>query len=147
MANQKNKGDRHQVLIVFLLFIVLVLISVMVGTFNKINILEKSPVTEMPDIDPVEEEVAESVGKIAIIIDDFGYRNDEISEGFLLLDTHLTYSIIPGHEFSQTMSKKASLSGYEVIAHMPLGTTVPSFGEDESIIKASMTSAEIEARM
>ena len=147
MANQKNKGDRHQILIVFLLFIVLVLISVMVGTFNKINILEKSPVTEMPDIDPVEEEVAESVGKIAIIIDDFGYRNDEISEGFLLMDTHLTYSIIPGHEFSQTMSKKASLSGYEVIAHMPLGTTVPSFGEDEYIIKASMTSAEIEARM
>ena len=59
----------------------------------------------------------------------------------------MTYSIIPGHEFSQTMSKKASLSGYEVIAHMPLGTTVPSFGEDEYIIKASMTSAEIEARM
>jgi polysaccharide deacetylase 2 family uncharacterized protein YibQ len=147
MANQKNKGDRHQVLIVFLLFIVLVLISIMVGTFNKINLLEKSPVTELPNIEPIIEEVELSVGKIAIVIDDFGYRNDEISEGFLRMNTNLTYAIIPGHEYSQTMSKKASKSGFEVIAHMPMGTTVPSFGEEEYIIKASMTSAEIEDRM
>ncbi len=30
---------------------------------------------------------------------------------------------------------------------MPMGTTVPSFGEEEYIIKASMTSVEIEERM
>jgi hypothetical protein len=129
------------------LFIVLILISIVVGTFNKINILEKSPVTERQPIEPVVEEVVESIGKIAIIIDDFGYRNDEISEGFLNIKAEMTYAVIPGHEYSQTMSKKASLSGYEVIAHMPLGTTVPSFGEEKYIIKASMTSEEIEIRM
>jgi len=147
MTNQKDTGERQQKIIVFLLFIVLVLISIVVGTFNKINLLEKPPVTEIPDIEPIEKTVSVSVGKIAIIIDDFGYRNDAVSEGFLNIDTDLTFAIIPGHEYSQTMSKKASQSGYEVIAHMPMGTTVPSFGEDEYVIKASMTSGEIEARM
>ena len=147
MTNHKDTGDRQQKIIVFLLFIVLILISIVVGTFNKINILEKSPVTELLDIEPIEKTVSVSIGKIAIIIDDFGYRNDAVSEGFLNIDTDLTYAVIPGHEYSQTMSKKAYQSGYEVIAHMPMGTTVPSFGEEEYILKASMTSAEIEERM
>ena len=38
-------------------------------------------------------------GTIGIIIDDFGYRNDEVSDGFLNLDVHLTYAVIPGHEY------------------------------------------------
>jgi polysaccharide deacetylase 2 family uncharacterized protein YibQ len=147
MTNHKDTGDRQQKIIVFLLFIVLILISIVVGTFNKINILEKSPVTELLDIEPIEKTVSVSIGKIAIIIDDFGYRNDAVSEGFLNIDTDLTYAVIPGHEYSQTMSKKANRLGFEVIIHMPMGTTTPSFGEDEFIIKASMTSMEIESRM
>ncbi len=147
MTNQKNTGERQQKIIVFLLFIVLILASIIIGTFNKINLLEKPPVTKAPDIEPIEAVAPVSTGKIAIIIDDFGYRNDAVSEGFLNMDADLTYSVIPGHEYSQTMSKKAFQLGYEVIVHIPMGTTAPKYGEDEYIIKASMTSAEIESRM
>jgi len=45
MTNQKNTGERQQKIIVFLLFIVLILASIIIGTFNKINLLEKPPVT------------------------------------------------------------------------------------------------------
>ena len=46
-------------------------------------------------------------GIIAIVIDDFGYRNDAVSEGFLDLDARLTYAVIPGHEHSQSLAKNA----------------------------------------
>ena len=39
-------------------------------------------------------------GRIAIIIDDFGYRNDFVTDGFLALNANLTYAVIPGHEHS-----------------------------------------------
>ena len=83
MSNQKDTGERQQTIIVFLLFIVLILASINVGTFNKINLLEKPPVTKAPDIEPIEVAAPVSTGKIAIIIDDFGYRNDTVSDGFL----------------------------------------------------------------
>ena len=38
-------------------------------------------------------------GTIWIIIDDFGYRNDDVSDGFLNLDVPLTYAVIPCHEY------------------------------------------------
>ena len=147
MSNQKDTGERQQTIIVFLLFIVLILASINIGTFNKINLLEKIPVTKAPDIESIETAAPVSNGKIAIIIDDFGYRNDTVSDGFLNMGADLTYAVIPGHEYSQTMSKKAFQLGYEVIVHIPMGTTALNYGEEEYIIKASMTSAEIESRI
>ena len=147
MSNQKDTGERQQTIIVFLLFIVLILASINVGTFNKINLLEKIPVTKAPDIESIGTAAPVRNGKIAIIIDDFGYRNDTVSDGFLNMGADLTYAVIPGHEYSQTMSKKAFQLGYEVIVHIPMGTTALNYGEEEYIIKASMTSAEIESRI
>ena len=147
MSNQKDTGERQQTIIVFLLFIVLILASINIGTFNKINLLEKIPVTKAPDIESIETAAPVSNGKIAIIIDDFGYRNDTVSDGFLNMGADLTYAVIPGHEYSQTMSKKAFQLGYEVIVHIPMGTTALNYGEEEYIIKSSMTSAEIESRI
>jgi len=83
-------------------------------------------------------------GIIAIVIDDFGYRNDAVSEGFLDLDARLTYAVIPGHEHSQSFAKNAQNAGYEVIIHMPMESHVASKGETEYRLMTEMTSAEIE---
>ena len=56
-----------------------------------------------------------TIGNIIIIIDDFGYRNDEVSEGFLTLNEDLTFAVIPGHENSKLFARKAHKMGYEVI--------------------------------
>ncbi len=141
-------SDRQQRIIVYLLFIVLVLISLVIGTLNKISTMEEPEVVEEPFIElPGEAETVEPIGKIAIIIDDFGYRNDVVSDGFFALNAHVTYAVIPGHEYSQLMSKKAKRLGYEVIVHMPMESSVPGFGEEEYVINESMPSAEIERRM
>ena len=77
-------------------------------------------------------------GVIGIIIDDFGYRNDEISDGFLNLDAKLTYAIIPGHTYSNLFGKKAVEFGFEVIVHMPLENTGKTFGEEDFVLLTSM---------
>ena len=83
-------------------------------------------------------------GRIALIIDDFGYRNDEVSNGFLSLNVDLTFAVIPGHEHSQRFASKASIAGFEVIVHMPME---PAPGEEKFILTTTMTSQEIENRM
>ena len=50
--------------------------------------LDKKPIKE----DVPKETVIPMRGVIALIIDDFGYRNDHISNGFLELPAKLTYA-------------------------------------------------------
>ena len=87
--------------------------------------LDKEPIKE----DVSKEAVISMRGVIALIIDDFGYRNDEVSDGFLKLDASMTYAIIPGHTYSSLFGKKAVDAGFEVIVHMPLENTGKTFGE------------------
>ena len=86
-------------------------------------------------------------GKIGIIIDDFGYRNDEVSDGFLELDAYLTYAIIPGHEYSTSFGEKAIKAGYEVIVHMPMENTGKTYGEEEFVLTTEMDNETIQRRI
>ena len=86
-------------------------------------------------------------GIIGLIIDDFGYRNDDVSDGFLNLDAKLTYAIIPGHEYSNTFGKKAVNKGYEVIVHMPLENNSDFEGEENFILRSSMDHETIQNRV
>ena len=87
------------------------------------------------------------LGKIAIVIDDFGYRNDVISDGFLALDASLTYAIIPGHNYSTSFGEKASNAGYEVIVHMPMENTGKTYGEEKFVLMTDMDSETIKRRI
>ena len=86
-------------------------------------------------------------GVIGIVIDDFGYRNDEISDGFLELDARLTYAIIPGHRYSTSFGEKAVESGHEVIVHMPMENTGKTYGEDEFVLMTAMDNETIQRRL
>ena len=86
-------------------------------------------------------------GVIGIIIDDFGYRNDEISDGFLKLDARMTYAVIPGHTYSNLFGRKAVESGFEVIVHMPLENTGKTFGEEDFVLLTSMEDKIIQKRV
>ncbi len=97
----------------------------------------------LPKIE-IEEDVR---GNIVIIIDDFGYRDDNVSEGFLSLDADLTFAVIPGHQNSRLFSAKADQKGYEVIVHMPMESTKETRGEKEYMLTTSMTSDAIESKV
>jgi polysaccharide deacetylase 2 family uncharacterized protein YibQ len=86
-------------------------------------------------------------GVIGLIIDDFGYRNDHVSNGFLKLPGKLTYAIIPGHDHSQLFSKKAYDAGYEIIVHMPMENIGNTYGEEEYVLMSYFQDDEIRNRI
>ena len=82
-----------------------------------------------------------------LIIDDFGYRNDEISDGFLNLNIKLTCAVIPGHAYSTTFSKKASEKGFEIIVHMPMENSGDNRGEENFVLLRDLDSVLVRDRI
>ena len=90
---------------------------------------------------------SKKIATIVLVIDDFGYRNDSVSDGFLDLNIPITCAIIPGHLQSRKFAQKAFAAGKEVIVHMPMESSLNTPGEDEYKIKSGMTSEEVEWRI
>tara|TARA_B100000214_G_scaffold329570_1_gene269414 strand:+ start:553 stop:1407 length:855 start_codon:yes stop_codon:yes gene_type:complete len=150
-----KKFDLRTPVIYILSFIIIVLLIILkqqddlnkeLALKEKIEKVEAKkevrPHKIFPEVPP-----PEIKGKIGIIIDDFGYRNDEISDGFLNLEAHLTYAIIPGHAHSTSFGEKAVAAGYEVIVHMPMENTGKTYGEEEFVLMTDMDSETIERRV
>lgn len=131
---------RQQQLVYLLLTTVIILVIAQVLTWREL-----SRRTPLPEAAAERIEAEETKAILAIIIDDFGYRQDAVTEGFLDLEARLTYSILPGHEFSQSFGTQAAQRGYEVIVHMPMEANHPTRGEKEYRLVTAMTSAEIES--
>ena len=150
-----KKFDLRTPIIYVLTFIIVVLLIVMKKmdddgkeqrlqeTMEKVETKKK----EKSDITLPEKPKPELKGRIGIIIDDFGYRNDEISDGFLEIDAHLTYAIIPGHRYSTSFGEKAVDAGYEVIVHMPMENTGKTYGEEDFVLTTKMNNETIERRL
>ena len=114
---------------------------------SKIENVRKSQKKEPPKIESKKQEEPDYKGKIAIIIDDFGYRNDYVTDGFLALKADLTYAVIPGHEHSYFFSEKAKSAGFEVIVHMPMENTGKTYGEEQFVLKTDMDVETIQRRV
>jgi len=150
-----RKFDLRTPMIYVLTFIIVVLLIVMkkMDDDKKEQVLQEKMVEvekkkkERPDVALPEKPIPEVKGMIGIVIDDFGYRNDEISEGFLDLDANLTYAIIPGHRYSTSFGEKAVDAGYEVIVHMPMENTGKTYGEEEFVLMTKMDNETIERRL
>ncbi len=132
-----------------LLFILSVIIAILAvtqyWTYKKLREYSLPSPTEEPSA--VEPREVKTTGKLVLIIDDFGYRDDEVSNGFLELEIPFTCAIIPGHAQSRRFARLAVEAGKEVIVHMPMESTVPTRGEEVYILSTKMTSQEIEARV
>ena len=133
--------------IIYLLTVVIVLLLIIIkrmggpaekpGPAAKETIEESSAVTA-----PIRVK-----GKIGLIIDDFGYRNDEISDGFLHLDVNLTCAVIPGHVYSSSFGEKAVSRGHEVIVHMPMENVGENRGEEEFVLRVDMKPDAVKNRV
>lgn len=58
-------------------------------------------------------------GEIALIIDDFGYRQDMIT-GFAAIRQPFTFAVIPFKPYSRDAAAKGLASGHQVILHLPM---------------------------
>jgi len=159
-----NKIDLKTPMIYFLMIIIVILLIVlkkMDDQANKINQenIQKVPIEKIKEVE--EEKVfknkeedklnkrdsSTSLGEISIVIDDFGYRNDDVSDGFLKINANLTYAIIPGHNYSTSFGEKAANAGYEVIVHMPMENTGKTYGEEKFVLMTDMDSETIKRRI
>jgi hypothetical protein len=84
---------------------------------------------------------------VVIVIDDFGYRNDWVVEGFIKLDAAVTLAVIPGRQFSSSIAERAHERGHEVLLHMPMQALGPAPGEAEYRLTTAMSATEIKQRV
>lgn len=86
-----------------------------------------------------------STGKLAIVIDDFGY-NGEGTDKMLALPVPFTAAVMPFSQYSVENAKKAVEAGKEVIIHMPMEalTGKPEWVGDKGVFR-KMTDEEIKA--
>jgi len=84
---------------------------------------------------------------VVIVIDDFGYRNDWVVEGFIKLDAAVTLAVIPGRQFSSGTAERAHEHGHEVLLHMPMQALGPAPGEAEYRLTTAMSASEIKQRV
>ena len=154
------KQDYKTLAIYILTLFVVVLLIVLKKQQDHLTELENDTVeTEITTISPdtLEEQTSSQApvetakvpmrGVIGLIIDDFGYRNDHVSNGFLQLPGKLTYAIIPGHDYSQLFSKKAYDAGYEIIVHLPMENIGKTYGEEEYVLMSYFQDDEIKGRI
>ena len=123
------------------------------SALRKLDLIIRTPFDKIEEIedpafqDSVVIDDKKNANIIVLVIDDFGYRNDSISDGFLELPVPITCAVLPGHNQSSRFAKKAINAGKEVIVHMPMQSAIASSGEDEFKLKIGMTSEEIEWRL
>lgn len=107
--------------------------------------LENKPLFELTLVyDP---DLTRTSGKIALVIDDFGYFNDSVVRGFENLEQDITFSIIPGEARSVAIAKAASARNREILIHLPMEPQNGGFRPNGYMILTGMSADEIRSRV
>ncbi|MBN2007778.1 divergent polysaccharide deacetylase family protein [candidate division KSB1 bacterium] len=86
-------------------------------------------------------------GKIAIIIDDFGYADNDEIDRLLSLDQMINCAVIPGLPRSKKMYEKILSHKKEALVHMPMEAKEEKVEYSDYTIYASYPDAEIARRI
>ena len=144
----KKSLNIQNLTIVTLIIIIIVLGASNFAALRKLDLLTRSSeIKNQEQTEVLEDIYQDTLGVIVLVIDDFGYRNDNISDGFLNLSIPITCAIIPGHTASKKFAEKAVSYDKEVIIHMPMESENYSPGEDEYKLLTSMTSELLENKL
>jgi polysaccharide deacetylase 2 family uncharacterized protein YibQ len=84
-----------------------------------------------------------SLGKIAILIDDFGDRSDALAYSFLDLDANLSISIIPGLPRSKQITSEAMARGHEIVLHLPMEPVDGSYPDHGYTLITEMSQEQV----
>ena len=142
-----NKIDLRT-LIIYLLTVIIILLLIII---KRMNAPSEKPIKvadeTVDDGFSAGSKSTQTKGIIGLIIDDFGYRNDDISDGFLNLDVRITCAVIPGHAHSSSFGTKAVSFGHEVIVHMPMENIGENRGEEEFVLRVGMRPDSLKNRV
>ena len=85
-------------------------------------------------------------GVICLIIDDFGYSNNELSKEFLSMHPDFTVAIIPGLKYSNYISILSDSLEFENIVHMPMeANSQGSYSNNAYLINSKLNEVEVES--
>ena len=81
-------------------------------------------------------------GKLAIVIDDFGYRPSQENQ-ILALSPNISVAVLPNAPHAREMASKAYSQGHEVLIHLPMAPLSKQPLEKDTL-RPEMSSSEIE---
>jgi len=92
---------------------------------------------------PAEEPDLQRMPRVAIVIDDMGYRK-AIGDGLLHLDLNLTFSFLPDGPNSASQAREAWKLGRDVLLHLPLEPNDPTWDLGSGGLYVSMTKEKLQ---
>ncbi|MFQ5675161.1 MAG: divergent polysaccharide deacetylase family protein [bacterium] len=92
-------------------------------------------------------ELERNAGKIAIVIDDFGYSFGSQVEAFLNLNQEITFAILPGLPYSRKIAQAAVDGNRQAILHLPMEAKKDDVGFDGFTLHTRLPKEEIRARL
>lgn len=107
------------------------------------------PAPTIPSLQPVlrqESIFLEGSGKIAIVLDDWGYSRRHVS-WLASVQWPLTIAVLPGLPYSSRVAEAAHTHGHEVILHMPMEAMNPAAARESRTILTGMSRQEILDRL
>jgi polysaccharide deacetylase 2 family uncharacterized protein YibQ len=105
-------------------------------TIPKPPLIEKKPApAQVPAVPPPK-------AKAAIVLDDWGYRLENISVLYSI-DRPLTLAVLPNTRYGRRIAREAKEKGYEVILHLPLEYQSKKITPEPRTIYCRMTDGEI----
>lgn len=86
--------------------------------------------------------------KLAIVVDDFGIRNNKLLDDFCSLNSNVTFAILPDQKFSKHVMNKAAETGHETMIHIPMEpVSYPRDNPGANAIYVHLSEKEIKRRM
>lgn len=82
------------------------------------------------------------VGKIAIVLDDWGYTMKQVS-GLRAIRRPVTVAVLPGLPHSAEVAQAARSSGHEVILHMPMEAIDPNVAKEGKLLRTGMPRQQV----
>lgn len=87
--------------------------------------------------------LANGRGKLAIVIDDFGYTHDAIG-AFANMGRPITMAVIPYRPYSKDAAARGNGAGQQVILHLPMEPLDHSAQSEDTAIQVAMSDGEIQ---
>ncbi|MDP8269729.1 MAG: divergent polysaccharide deacetylase family protein [Candidatus Tenebribacter davisii] len=86
--------------------------------------------------------------QLAIVVDDFGIRNNTLLDDFCSLDSKVTFAILPDQKYSKLVMNKAATTGHETMIHIPMEpVSYPRNNPGPNAIYVHLSEKEIKRRM
>lgn len=86
-----------------------------------------------------------NAGKLAIVIDDIGYRKKEDNQ-ILALPVAISIAILPDSPYGREMAEKANQQGREILIHMPM-KPISQQPLEKNTLTPQMSASEIEQKI